>query len=178
MKVTLRRQDAELLALMADTDNPYSTVYYVPGREHDTNSEARTRYSFQRYQPATAGLKSFVRVTAPVNRLVAAGLVEHASADSRCQVTLTDAGRAYLARTKAPALEDVKDGDIITYREFSLRSEKVVTRRARVYGCYIHQGTLRFEGSYVKKDGTRAAVQPRFGLYATVAPRELVAINA
>lgn len=92
----MRKQDLALLALIADTDNPHSTTYYVPGREHDTNSEARTRYSFQRYQPASVGFKSFVRVTAPVNRLVDAGYLEFPSVERRCRVEVTEAGRAYL----------------------------------------------------------------------------------
>lgn len=122
------------------------------------------------------------------NAMVTAGLVHPGTT----QVTMTavravasdtltaehTAAHEVNGTTGGPRLEDVKDGDVVTYREFSLRSEKVVTRRARVHGCYIHEGTLRFEGSYVKKDGTRAAVQPRFGLYANIEARELVAINA
>lgn len=90
----LSRQDRDMLAVIADSNE---AIYYVPGREHDTNSEARTRYSFQLYKPATVGFKSWKRVTAPVNRLVDAGLVDFPSAEKRCRVAVTEAGRAALA---------------------------------------------------------------------------------
>lgn len=93
----MRKQDREILALIADGDNPLSAVYYVPGREHDTNSEARTRWSFQQWAPARVGFKNWRRVTAPVNRLVEAGYADHPSAERRCRVVITDAGRAALA---------------------------------------------------------------------------------
>lgn len=95
--IQLRKQDRELLALMAEENNPYAHVDYVPGRWHETNAEGRTRWSFERYQPAQYGFKSYVRVTAPVTRLVKLGLVDFPSDSRRCRVYLTPAGRAWLA---------------------------------------------------------------------------------
>lgn len=99
----MNKADRDLLALMADEENPYSWVYYVPGRWHETNSAGRTRWSYQRYQPARYGFKSFVRVTAPVKRLVAAGLVDHESEnpEKRCRVKVTEAGRQWLMAWRA-----------------------------------------------------------------------------
>lgn len=98
MLIKMRKQDRDLLALMAQSDtNPHARVYYVPGREHATNPEARTRYKYERYQPATYGFKTYVRVTAPVERLLDAGLVEHRSSIKRCPVTLTQEGHDWLA---------------------------------------------------------------------------------
>lgn len=99
--VKLSKTDRGLLTLMA-SGSPYGSVVFVPGREHATNSQARTCYSFQRYQPAQYGFKSYVRVTAPVERLIAAKLVtEPRSHTSRCEVTVTAQGRAWLAAWNA-----------------------------------------------------------------------------
>jgi len=95
--IKLSKQDAGLLEAVA-ADN----VHYVPGRERATG--APTKYSFQRYAPATVGFKDWKRCTAPVNRLVEAGLAELAdpSGEHRCKVVLTNTGRKWLA-ANAPA---------------------------------------------------------------------------
>lgn len=74
-------------------------------------------------------------------------------------------------------LEDVKSGDILTYRAFSPRSEKWVTRRVRVLDPYIWQGRLTVKGSLVNRDGNRAKVQPRFGVMDHVQAHELIAVR-
>jgi len=76
-------------------------VVYVPGRERATG--APTKWSYQRYAPAAYGFKDWKRCTAPVNRLVEAGLAEHASVESRCAVTLTAEGEKLLAAEAAAA---------------------------------------------------------------------------
>lgn len=95
---------------------------------------------------------------------------------------LEDAHAAALTDDPAAApapvtIADVKSGDIITYKAFSNRSEKWVTRRVRVIDPYIFQGRLQVKGMLVNKDGSHAKVQPRFGLFDTVEAHELVAVQ-
>lgn len=111
--VKLRKQDRELLALMATApENVYGQVTYVPGRWHPTNAEGRTRYRYDRYQPARYGFKTYIRVTAPVGRLLDAGLVAHESPDpaQRCEVVITQAGRDWLAAYAATRRVDSRHG--------------------------------------------------------------------
>jgi hypothetical protein len=88
--IKLAKQDREALDAVAA-----GHVVYVPGRERATG--APTKWSYQRYAPAAYGFKDWKRCTAPVNRLVEAGLAEHASVESRCTVTLTAEGEKLLA---------------------------------------------------------------------------------
>lgn len=83
-----------------------------------------------------------------------------------------------LAAAPAPVtIADVKSGDIITYKTFSGRSEKWVTRRVRVIDPYIHRGRLQVKGMLVNRDGSHAKVQPRFGLFDVVEPHQLIAVQ-
>lgn len=88
--IRLNKQEREALAAVAAGD-----VIYKPGRERETG--APTHWSYQRHAPAAVGFKNYRRCTAPVSRLVEAGLAEHASTEHRCEVTLTQAGRDLLA---------------------------------------------------------------------------------
>lgn len=74
-------------------------------------------------------------------------------------------------------LTDVKEGDLIVARVFSLRSCKWVTRRVRVYTCHVWNGHLMISGVYANKDGNKSKVQPRFGSMPMVRASELLAIN-
>lgn len=103
--VTLSKPDRELLELMA-SGLPTGSVTYYPGRWSDTNAELRTRYKFERWQPASHGMKLYVRVTAPVDRLHAAGLVDFPTSTKPCPVSVTPAGHAWLAEyRRAQALK-------------------------------------------------------------------------
>jgi hypothetical protein len=93
--VKLSKQDRELLALMA-SDSANGHVTYYPGRWHPTNSAERTRYRFERWQPTSSG-KLYTRVTAPLDRLCAAGLVDFPSSTKPCRATVTAQGHAWLA---------------------------------------------------------------------------------
>jgi hypothetical protein len=75
------------------------------------------------------------------------------------------------------AFRIVKSGDIITYRTFSNRSEKWVTRRVRVIDPYIYQGRLRVKGVLVNKDGRNARVQPRHGVWDAIEAHQLIAVR-
>jgi hypothetical protein len=86
----VKKEDREALAAVAA-----GNVFYKPGRERSTG--APTQWTYLRYAPVTVGFKDWKRCKAAVNRLVEAGLAEHESVSRRCPVTLTAAGRAWLA---------------------------------------------------------------------------------
>lgn len=123
-----------------------------------------------------------------VTRMEAAGLVVPGTRNITSQAVRAAAPAALNAlhveahtvndTTGGLRLEDVKAGDVITVRTFSTRSGKCVTRRVRVWSCYVHNGYLMMQGVYVNKNGSRSRVQPRFGNMPMVTVDALMAVNA
>lgn len=74
-------------------------------------------------------------------------------------------------------LDVVKSGDIITYKTFSSRSEKWVTRRVEVLAPYIYRGRLQVRGTIVTKDGSRSKIQPRHGVWDTVEAADMISVE-
>jgi hypothetical protein len=122
-------------------------------------------------------------------RMVAAGLLHPGTAQVTSQALRAYAPQvleaAHTAALEADpsadpmvhAFRTVKSGDILTYRRFSFRTCKWTTRRVEVLDPYIHKGQLQVKGTVVNKDGSRAKVQPRYGVFDTVEPRQLISVR-